>query len=128
MQRRSGVIHRKWYTSGWFVFLVGVLGVVLFFGVINMALRYRFVWERYRHIRSEYIATDIEQKQLKSEISELNTTDGLEYYAREQFRAIKPGEQLVVVVKPQMETDVTHADLSRQKKPWYNLSVFTKEN
>lgn len=82
---------------------MGVLGIALFVGTINMALRYRFAWGRYQHIRTEHNLISVQQQQLGSEIHKLNTSDGLEYYAREQFRAVKPGEQLVIIVKPESQ-------------------------
>lgn len=92
---------RKWYNiqqSWWFSLVLLCLTLVLSISAIRMYAGYRYAK---RHVAERVAEHDqLLQKKLELEenVKKLSTPEGLEEVLREKYRAVKEGEELVVIL------------------------------
>ena len=74
--------------------------VLVIFSTIKVVFAYRYAKERLASAQIDHTKTVKEYDKLKEQYTNVTTTEGFEYYIRDQYRAVAEGEELVVLVDP----------------------------
>ena len=72
-------------------------------GIISLIRGIIISHDRLAVVQKQYQTAMIQQKQINEEYENITTPDGIEYYIRDRYRGILPGEELVVVLDPKHE-------------------------
>ena len=102
-----------------------VLFVVIIFlakAVYDIFVKERMSSESVSMIEKDYNSLKERQNMLKSEISKLNTKDGIEEEIREKYSVAKQGETVVVIVDSTSST--SSGKIDNQKGFWQGIVNF----
>jgi cell division protein FtsB len=116
-QKDTPMIGRPWVVLG-----LGLLVLILLWSVIRMYMTYREA----ARLRADYLVEhdDLAARQADLEAStrELRTERGQEVELRNRYRAVRPGEQMIVVVGDDVP-------IPEQNKPSFfeNMGIWWKE-
>lgn len=78
------------------LFLLGIFIVLIAWGVLKTAMRYRDVGKDIAEIEKKISENEVSRRDFELRISELQTPEGLEKEARARFNLKKLGEEVVV--------------------------------
>lgn len=84
--------------SWWFSLILICVIIVLLISVLRMVGSYRYAKHHQKARQKEYQELLTKQQDLTESVNQLNTKEGLEEVLREKYRAVKQGEELVVVL------------------------------
>lgn len=105
---------------------LGILCVILLSGVINMFDRYQLVTEKKARADRDFITLSEKEKNIRTEVSRLNTPEGVEEGLRESFRVAKPGEYLIVILPKEEKTEVVSENTVQKIRSFFK-NIFSKK-
>jgi cell division protein FtsB len=95
---------RTWYSvtsSWWFLLVMTCIMLVLAISVIKLASGYRYVKQHTQKRQDELESLKHKEQELAHNVQKLNTNEGLEEVLREKYRAVKEGEELIIILDEQ---------------------------
>ncbi len=99
--------------------IVIVFGLIVFtWSTVRIFFGYVYAQKRLESTKENYQKASGEYNKLKDQYTNLTTKDGMEYYIRDQYRAVAAGEQLVVLIDDQADQKIK---LEKQKSWWNTL-------
>lgn len=116
-QRKKKI--RKILYSPIILVVLGIVFILLSSGVWGVYTKAQLSAQNLEREKLEFEKLAIRQKNLASSIDYLKTEQGVENEIRTKFRAIKEGEQVVVIVDNQVATTSETATTSRSF--WYTV-------
>ena len=93
-KKRWNNIKNSW----WFTLVTVCLVLVLSISVIRMYAGYRFAKRHLREREQAYAELQAKEAELQENVSKLSTPEGLEEVLREKYRAVKEGEELIIIL------------------------------
>lgn len=92
--RRARMIKYSW----WVALILACLAAFLSVSVLKIYSSYRFAKKHQQERQQELEKLNQNAADLKSDVELLNTKEGLEEVLREKYRAVKPGENLIILL------------------------------
>ena len=125
LKQRDASSLGRWY---WTNIILSIVFVMLLFQIVRKYMDYRYAQKTYHITYAEYTDIDHQKKELELKVVDIKTTDGLEDYLREQYRAVKPGEQLVIFLEDTKSASALLAvdSMDAQTQTAQNTGLFLK--
>ena len=110
---------KSWFQTPWVAVILIALIVLAAISVVHAFTKERIAMKLLNDQKSELSQLNAKQSDLSQKINDFSTPRGLEGQVRDQYRVVKPGEQLVIVVD-------NGTPLAPPPKPtfWQNLMRF----
>ena len=98
MQHQLVTKKKSWFHSPWIAFVLIVLVVLAAISVVRAFAKERVALKLRNDAQSQLNQLNAKQVDLSQKIQDFSTPRGVEGQIRDQYRVVKPGEQLVVLV------------------------------
>ncbi len=92
--RRARMIKYSW----WVALILCCVAIFLLVSVIKVYGSYRFAKKHQKEREEELDKLHENMASLKTDVELLKTQEGLEEVLREKYRAVKPGENLIILL------------------------------
>ncbi|MES2930984.1 MAG: septum formation initiator family protein [Patescibacteria group bacterium] len=95
--------YRFWHSPLALIILFCVFAIFAY-NMISLVGKERETSKKKEHVLEEIDTLNKREKVLSSDISRLNTEEGIEEMIREKYQVVKPGEKVVVIVDQEEKT------------------------
>lgn len=105
--------------------------ITLVFALIVLVFVARSAWQmniKSRDIESKKTLADMkltelqkEEMRLTQDIEYLSTEEGVEYYLRSKYKAVKPGESVAIIIESETTTATSTPDIKSDESFWSKI-------
>jgi cell division protein FtsB len=105
--------------------------ITLVFALIVLVFVARSAWQmniKSRDIESKKTLADMkltelqkEEMRLTQDIEYLSTEEGVEYYLRSKYKAVKPGESVAIIIESETTTATATPDIKSDESFWSKI-------
>jgi cell division protein FtsB len=114
----------KWY--GRPIAIIVSLGLIVFFGlgIWGMARSYREALHGRERVEKDLQKIEEQSTEIDEGLKQLTTERGQEEEFRTRYRAVKPGEQLIIVVPPDGDEQVQVKESVEKESLWVRFGAW----